>query len=324
VVDTAERSTRVAAPGTPVPRRRRRPRRELLPYLLLAPAILFELLIHIVPMGVGVFISLLHLTQFNLRDWRHAPFAGTGNYRVALNFDQAAGKALLHSFWVTFAYTALVLAISWLFGMAGAVFTQHTFRGRGLVRTAFLIPYALPMFAAVITWNFMLQRDTGAVNHILVDDLHLMHSRPFWLIGPNSFVSLLLVAVWRNWPFAFLIITAGLQSIRADLYEAAAIDGAGVIGQIRYVTLPMLRPVNRVLILVLFLWTFNDFTTPYTLFGKSAPHAADLISIHIYQSSFVTWNFGVGSAMSVLLLGFLLLVTGIYLSAFRARSDDYA
>jgi len=86
----------------------------------------------------------------------------------------------------------------------------------------------------------------------------------------------------------------------------------------------MLRPVNRVLILVLFLWTFNDFTTPYTLFGKSAPKQADLISIHIYQSSFVTWNFGTGSAMSVLLLGFLLVVTAIYLSAFRGRSDDYA
>jgi multiple sugar transport system permease protein len=324
LVDTIQRSAQVGAPGIPEPRRRRRRRRELLPYLLLLPAVIFELLIHIVPMAVGVFISLLQLTQFYIRDWRHAPFAGLGNYRVALNFDQPTGQALLHSFSVTVAYTVLVLAISWLFGLAGAVFTQHTFRGRGLVRTAFLIPYALPMFAAVITWNFMLQRDTGAVNHILVDQLHITSSRPFWLIGSNSFVSLVLVAVWRNWPFAFLVITAGLQSIRSDLYEAAALDGAGVLAQIRYVTLPMLRPVNRVLILVLFLWNFNDFTTPYTLFGRSAPKPADLISIHIYQSSFVTWNFGTGSAMSVLLLGFLLVVTAVYLSAFRGRSEDYA
>jgi multiple sugar transport system permease protein len=68
-----------------------------------------------------------------------------------------------------------------------------------------------------------------------------------------------------------------------------------------------------VLVLVLFLWTFNDFTTPYTLFGKSAPRQADLISMHIYQNSFVNWNFGTGSAMSVLLLLFLLAVTGLYL-----------
>ena len=75
----------------------------------------------------------------------------------------------------------------------------------------------------------------------------------------------------------------------------------------------MLRPVNLVLLLVLFLWTFNDFNTPFVLFGGSAPEQADLISIHIYRSSFITWNFGSGSAMSVVLLLFLLLVTAVYL-----------
>ena len=77
---------------------------------------------------------------------------------------------------------------------------------------------------------------------------------------------------------------AGLQNIPRELYEAAAIDGAGIWQQIRRITLPSLRPVNQVLVLVLFLWTFNDFNTPYVLFGKAAPEAADLISIHIYQS----------------------------------------
>lgn len=75
------------------------------------------------------------------------------------------------------------------------------------------------------------------------------------------------------------------------------------------------------LVLVLFLWTFNDFNTPYVLFGRSAPEAADLISVHIYQSSFVTWNFGAGSAMSVLLLLFLLLVTSGYLLLTSRRRD---
>lgn len=84
--------------------------------------------------------------------------------------------------------------------------------------------------------------------------------------------------------------------------------------QIRRITLPSLSAVNQVLVLVLFLWTFNDFNTPYVLFGKAAPEAADLVSVHIYQASFVTWNFGAGSAMSVLLLLFLLVVTGVYLA----------
>ena len=309
-------------PDEEKPIRPRRRRRELLPYLLLVPAILLELLIHIIPMLVGVGISFLKLTQFYLRNWKAAPKAGTSNYRMSLDFHKAAGHALLHSFLVTLSFTALVLVISWLIGLAAAMFTQAPFRGRGLVRTLFLLPYAMPVFASVITWSFMFQRDTGVVNHVLVDQLHLAHDRPFWLIGDNSFYSLVIVTVWRTWPFAFLCITAGMQSIPSDLYEAAALDGAGVVGQLRNVTLPLLRPVNRVLVLVLFLWTFNDFTTPYTLFGKAAPRQADLISIHIYQNSFVTWNFGTGSAMSVLLLLFLLAVTGVYLVTFNRKADE--
>ena len=115
---------------------------------------------------------------------------------------------------------------------------------------------------------------------------------------------------------------AGLQNIPRELYEAAAIDGAGIWQQIRRITLPSLRPVNQVLVLVLFLWTFNDFNTPYVLFGTAAAEAADLISIHIYQASFVTWNFGIGSAMSVLLLLFLLVVTAVYLLVTVTRRRD--
>jgi len=303
------------------PSRRRRRRRELLPYVLLLPAIVMELLIHIVPMVVGVAISFLKLTQLYLRDWWHAPFAHLDNYRLALNFSKPAGKALLHSFWVTLAYTVVVLAFSWLLGLAAAILTQRPFRGRGLVRTLFLVPFALPVFASVITWNFMGQRDTGVINHLLVDQLHLASDRPFWLIGGNSFWMIVVVTVWRSWPFAFLVITAGLQSIPGELYEAAVLDGAGFVAQVRRVTLPLLRPVNRVLILVLFLWTFNDFTTPYTLFGDTPPRQADLISIHIYQDSFTTWNFGSGSAMSVILLLFLLVVTGGYLAVANRRTE---
>jgi multiple sugar transport system permease protein len=300
--------------------RQRHRRRQILPYLLLAPAIVMELLIHIIPMLVGVAISFLKLTQLYLRNWQHAPFAHLSNYRIALNFDQPAGKALLHSFTVTLVYTVVVLAFSWLLGTIAAILTQRPFRGRGLVRTLFLVPFALPIFASVITWNFMAQRDTGMINHVVVDELHLgSGGRPFWLIGGNSFYTLALVTIWRTWPFAFLIITAGLQSIPTELYEAAVLDGAGILGQIRRVTLPLLAPVNRVLVLVLFLWTFNDFTTPYTLFGDTPPQQGDLISVHIYQSSFTTWNFGLGSAMSVVLLFFLLIVTGIYLLLSNSR-----
>lgn len=300
--------------------RRLRLSRTALPYLLLLPALLLELLIHLVPMVVGTVMSFKKLTQFFIRDWSSAPWTGLDNYRLAVDFSAPVGKALLNSFWVTCSFTILAVAFSWLLGTAAAIFMQESFRGRGLLRAAFLIPYALPVYAAVITWSFMFQRDTGLINHVLHDQLHLVGDKPFWLIGDNSFTALVIVSVWKTWPFAFLTLMAGLQNIPRELYEASAMDGAGVWQQIRRITMPALRPVNQVLVLVLFLWTFNDFNTPYILFGKSAPEAADLISIHIYQSSFVTWNFGSGSAMSVLLLLFLLLVTAVYLF-FTSRSN---
>ena len=299
-------------------------RRIGLPYLLLLPALALELLIHLVPMVVGIVMSFKQLTQFYIRDWSSAPWTGLGNFRMAVDFSAPVGQSLLNSFWVTCLFTFFAVGLSWLVGTTASILMQDTFRGRGLLRAAFLLPYALPVYAAVITWSFMFQRDTGLINHVLHDQLHLVDDKPFWLIGDNSFVALVVVSVWKTWPFAFLTLTAGLQNIPKELYEAAAMDGAGIWQQIRKITLPSLRPVNLVLVLVLFLWTFNDFNTPYILFGKSAPEAADLISIHIYQSSFVTWNFGAGSAMSVLLLLFLLLVTSVYLfiTSRRRGADD--
>ncbi|MFE5239410.1 MULTISPECIES: carbohydrate ABC transporter permease [unclassified Streptomyces] len=296
-----------------LPRIPDRIRRGGLPYLLLLPAVLLELLIHLIPMIVGIVMSFRQLTQFFIRDWGAAPWTGLDNYRIAVDFDAPIGEALLRSFFVTCVFTFFAVGLAWLLGVAAAIMLQENFRGRGLLRAVFLVPYALPVYAAVITWAFMFQRDNGLVNHVLHDQLGLTDQPSFWLIGDNSIYALIIVSVWKGWPFAFLMLMAALQNIPRELYEAASIDGAGIWQQIRRITLPSLRPVNQVLVLVLFLWTFNDFNTPYVLFGKAAPSSADLISIHIYQSSFVTWNFGTGSAMSVLLLLFLLVVTAVYL-----------
>ncbi|MCC2313991.1 carbohydrate ABC transporter permease [Cellulomonas xiejunii] len=317
-------TTTPTAPPVPAsrtaPRRRTRKSGWWLPYALLAPAVLLELLIHLVPMLTGIWMSFIQLTRFFIRDWTSAPFVGLRNYQVALDLDTAVGRSLLSSFAITCAYTVLVVGTAWALGMAAAVALQRPFRSRALFRTLFLVPYALPVYAGIVTWNFMLQRDTGVINHLLVDDLGLVEDRPFWLIGGHAFASIVIVAIWRLWPFAFLMLMAGLQSVPDDLYEAAAMDGAHAFRSWWSITLPMLRPVNLVLVLVMFLWVFNDFNTPYVLFGTSQPEAGDLISFHIYNASFLTWNFGAGAAMSVLLLLFLLLVTGIYLTVLSRRS----
>jgi multiple sugar transport system permease protein len=319
---TSERTradlTEAARPG---PGRKSRSRwRRWTPYLFLLPALALELFVHFGPMVAGVVMSLLKLTQYQLARWWEAPWAGLANYRVVLDVDQPTGSSLLRSFLITAGFTLLVVAVSWGLGVAGAISLQRVRFGRGALRTLFLVPYALPVFAAVVTWRFLLQRDNGMLNHVLADQLGLLDGNAFFLIGPNSFWSLCVVTIWREWPFAFLMIMAALQSIPNDVYEASGMDGAGPWRQLRSITLPMIAPVNQVLILVLALRTFRDFETPYVLFGGSAPEQARLISLEIYQNSFQTFNFGLGSAMSVLLLVFLMLMTGTYLAVTRRRA----
>lgn len=305
---------------------RARPRRRpgvWIPYALLAPAVIFELLIHIIPMLTGIWMSFVKLTRFYIANWSAAPFAGLKNFSMALDFNRAVGKDLLQSFLVTCAFTVLVVGLGWIFGMAAAVALQRSFPGRGIFRALFLVPYALPLYASVIAWKFMFQRDTGAINHVIVQQLHLTEHMPFWLIGKNAFVAVVVVALWRLWPFAFLMTMAGMQTIPQDLYEASALDGARPFRQWWSVVLPMLRPINVTLLLVMFLWTFNDFNVPYVLFGSnSQPAGGDLITFHIYNESFLTWNFGSGAAMSVLLLIFLLIVTAVYLFFTNWRKRD--
>ncbi|GGL97773.1 carbohydrate ABC transporter permease [Nakamurella endophytica] len=296
----------------------------LTPYLLIVPAVLMELLVHVIPMVVGIFISFIKLTQVYITNWSSAPWAGLDNYGVALRFGNSQGKALLQSFGLSLAFAVLCVGISFLFGMATSLVLQRKFRGRGLLRTLFLIPYALPAYAGIITWKFMFQRDNGLINELLTNDLHLTGDRPFWLIGGNAFVAVLVVSIWQQWPFAFLMTMAGMQSIPDDLYEAAAIDGASVWQQIRYITLGIMTPINSVLLLLLFLWTFREFNTPFVLFGAVPPKSADLLTVHIYNSSFITWNFGFGSAMSVLLMLFLIVVSALWALWNRRVNRRYA
>nr|MBA2533616.1 sugar ABC transporter permease [Rubrobacter sp.] len=141
-----------------------RVRSRIFPYLLVLPALLFELLVHIFPMLVGVGVSFLELTQFYVRNWSAAPFVGFRNYVDGLDPSGPIGGALAQSFLITFAYTVLVVGGSWVLGISAAMLVNSEFRGRRWFRALFLIPYALPVYVAVIAWSFMLQQDKGAVN----------------------------------------------------------------------------------------------------------------------------------------------------------------
>jgi multiple sugar transport system permease protein len=284
-----------------------------LAYLLILPAAVLELIIHIIPMVMGVYIAFIELDQRSLRNWLGADFIWVENFARALDPSSAIGSQFFQTLGRTALYVVLVLGFSWMLAMAGAVFLHKKFRGQGLLRTLFLVPYAIPTYVGCIAWAFMLNQRDGIVNQLLVDVFGLAGDRPFWLIGDLSFFSLVLVSIWSFWPFAFLMLMAALQNVPEDVYEAASLDGAGNWKQFWSITLPMIRHANAALLLILSLWMFNQFNVPYVLFGPSSPEQALLVSPLIYQNSFQIWDFGAGAAMSTMLLLALLVVSVFYI-----------
>lgn len=263
---------------------------------------------HILPISLGIFLSLLRLGPDTIGHWTAAPYAGLGNYRSGLDTHGATGAELLHTVLRTVAFTGLVVTVSWGIGIFAAVLLTTRFRGRTLLQAYFLIPFALPAYVTGLGWRFMLDRDNGAVNRLLVDDLHLFSNRPFWLIGGNAFWATVLVAVWRLWPFAYLMLHASMQALPAAAHEAAAMDGATAWQRFRFVTLPSIRRTNAIVVLIMAMWSFNEFAVPYVVFGGDPPPSATMIANLIYRNAFATFDVGVASAMNVMLVGLLLIV----------------
>lgn len=271
------------------------------PYLLVMPAFALELVVHVVPLLIGVVISVKRLTPRELRDWTAAPFVGLDNYRAWWDPDGVVGGELLASAGRTALYTVLVVGASWLLGLAAALAVASAPRGRSLWQAWFVVPFALPAFVTVLSWRFILDRDTGMMNRLLVDDLGLVGDRPFWLIGDNAFWSVVVVSVWRLWPFAFLVLTAALRAVPQELYAAAALDGASPWQRLRRITMPLTRRSSALLVLVLTLWAATDFSTPYLLFDADPPPQATLLGNLVYRHAFVSYDLGLASALNVML-----------------------
>ena len=297
---------------------RTRARRDRWPYLLVMPAFALELLVHVVPLLVGIVISVLRLTPRELRDWTTAPYIGLDNYRAWLGPDGAIGDEVLASVGRTVLYTVLVVGGSWCLGMLAAVTLAAPTRGRSFWQVFFLVPFALPAFVTVLSWRFMLDRDNGMVNRLLVDDLGVVDDRPFWLIGDNAFWAIVVVSVWRLWPFAYLVLAAALRTVPEELYGSAALDGASTWQRFRRITLPLTRRTTALLVLVMSLWTATDFSTPYLLFDASPPESATLLGNLVYRHAFVDFDLGLSSALNVMVT-VVLVVGGLLAWRFLAR-----
>ncbi|MFF2246580.1 carbohydrate ABC transporter permease [Arthrobacter sp. NPDC058130] len=295
--------------ATPPPTRRRRPVSERSrPLWLLTPGGLLIGLIIVVPLLLGIYISMLQLDQYTIRKWISAPFVGLSNFVEAFT-----GTELLHAFGNSVAFAVIATVITVPIGVFAALATQNAFRGRSLVRSVFLIPYVLPSFVVGTFWRTMLQPD-GIINKLL-NGAGLPSGQ--WLSGPASFWVLILVEVWAAWPFIYLMALSGLQSVDQEVHEAAAVDGALWWTKLRYVIFPYLRGPVALACLIATLHHMNNFSLAFILFGVPAPVDVQVLPTLVYSMSFTSLRFGMGAAMALLSLVFIALPLYFYLRAVK-------
>ena len=273
-------------------------------------------LLILVPLALALWISLLDLDQYTIRQWLQAPFVGLGNF-----FEVVFDASLFHSIWLSFSFALIVSVAAIPVGAAGALATQNAFRGRGLIRSVYLIPYILPAFVVATVFRAALQPD-GVVDQ----SFGVFGIDPgLWLNGPQSYWTLVAAQLWVSWPFAYLLTLAGLQSVDPEVHEAAALDGARWWTKLHKVVLPYLRGSILLAFILTFLHNFNAFTMPFVLFGIPAPTDVDVLPVLTYVTAFQSFRFGLSASMAVASLAIIAVPLFVYIRAMRLDTgvDDH-
>lgn len=298
----------------------RRLRHNSVAYLFILPAVLGMLFVHYIPMLSGLLVAFKDVNLYTVTQWTSAPWVGFENFVEGFDPAGRLGARFWRSLWNVTLFGVVTIVAGYVIGMAVALLLNRPFPGRNLVRGLILLPYITPDSVAYSVWRFIFQARVGLVNKWLIA-LGLIEEPVIWLVGSKSLYAVMIAAIWKGWPFAALILMAGLQSIPQELYEAARIDGAGRWQQFRYIIFPLLGPVTRTLILMSVLWNYNAFNQFYVMLGKDPGPAADVPSTLIQRESFTTFDFGVGAAMSLALMVIMLIFTIVYLRVVRDENS---
>ncbi|AUC71707.1 carbohydrate ABC transporter permease [Enterococcus faecium] len=267
---------------------------------LLAPSMLLLAVLVLIPMLSNIQISFFDMP---LNPNLDAVFIGLSNYLEILSDSE-----FYCSLGLTVAYTFLVVAGSTALGLAVAILLNRKFRFRKTVRSLILLSYVTPSISLIFAWKYMFNNSYGIVNDLLVDRLQLFNEAPLWFDQPvASFFMVVLFAIWRYYPYAFISFLAILQTVDKTLYEAAEMDGANAWQKFKIVTLPAIKPVLATVIVLRSIWMFYMFTDVYLLTNK-----VNILGVYLYQTAFAFNDLGKAAAISILL--FIIIAAVVLLS----------
>lgn len=266
--------------------------------LLIAPSALLLLLFQVVPIIMGANASF--------RDWALSnpkkTWIGLHHYATVLT-DPAFLTIVLPN---TFLFMVLSVGLSLCAGLGMALLLNRTFLGQKLVQTVLLVPLMIAPVIAAIMIRWMFNDQFGIVNVIL--EALGIETFPWFTQRWTAFSIIVLTDIWLWTPWFTLLLLAGLQSLPKEPFEAAAIDGTSSWRVFRYLTLPMLRPVIVVCIVIRTIDAFRTFDIVWTLTGGGPARQTELFSIYAYENAFIFLNFGLGSAAALIGAGIILIV----------------
>lgn len=275
-----------------------------LAYWLISPAVFLMLAVTAYPIIYAVWLSL---HRYNLASPADTQFVGFANYATILT-----DKYWWTAFFVTLIITVISVAIEFALGLALALVMHRTIFGKGLVRTAILIPYGIVTVAASYSWYYAWTPGTGYLANLLPDG-----SAPLTQQIPSLGV-IILAEVWKTTPFMALLLLAGLALVPDDLLKAAEVDGAGAWTRLTRIIIPLIKPAILVALLFRTLDAFRIFDNIYVLTGGSNDTGS--VSILGYDNLFKAFNIGLGSAISVLVFLTVAVIAFIYIKLFGAAA----
>lgn len=313
--ETVRNAGRGMLPLAEVPERRLlsiEGRDRILGFALITPSAVFFLVLIAYPMLQTFWLGLHKVNTLSLR----SQYVGFDNYVTVLSDPE-----FWFSFRTTLIWTGSVLTAQIVLGVAMALLLHGNLMFRSLARGLVLFPYLIPTVVAVLVWQWLFNDLYGYLNYIFVA-LGLFSKPVAWLGQmPDAMISLVIVGTWKFFPFVVIAVLARLQTIPEHLYEAAKIDGASAWDRLWDITMPQLRGVLIMVILLRSIWDFKDFDIPYLLTGGGPQIGTQTLPLLVYKEAFPLLSIGKAATVAVLMLLFMLTFFWLYFRAYRKEEE---
>lgn len=261
------------------------------PYLFIAPSII-------------IFVFVLAIPLFNLLRYSFGEaniIEGYKGWNKFENFKYYLNPNFLSSLWVTVKYVFFSIIGIGFFGMIVSLSLNKPIYGRGIFRSISIIPWIVPHAFAATMWRWVVNPQFGLINQILMK-LGLIDQGFSFLNVDTAFWTVVIIRIWQGTPFMIISLLAALQTIPQDIVEASLIDGSSQFQQFIHITFPSIRNVFVTTLLIITAWTVQIFDTVYIMTGGGPVRSTQLIAIEVYQQAFQYDNLGVASAISLIIL----------------------